>query len=772
MSDPLYSDASPPPPPSGGEEPLLEGLNEPQREAVTAPPGPLLVVAGAGTGKTRVLTRRVAWKVHRGAAPRAVLAITFTNKAADVLKQRLGALPGGGAVTAGTFHAFCALLLRRYADRIGGTRDFTILDEEDRSRLLRDLLDDLKIDPTAYRPDAFAAGISHQKNGGAGRAPPAFSDPRFLDHLARVAPAYGKRLRVAGLYDFDDLLLEGGRLLRESADAAVEVRERWRHVLVDEYQDTNGVQFDLLKALTGPDPAPDITVVGDPDQSIYRWRGASIRNILRFQEDFPGARVVKLEENYRSSRRILAAAEAVIARNQERYEKRLWTRAPDGDRVTELRFADPTAEGTGVARLVASWRDAGLAWSEIAVFVRVNHASRTVETGLRNAGVPYAMVSGVEFFQRREVKDVLAYARLLENPRDEAAFARVVNAPRRGVGDGSIEKIRAHATARGISVPEAAAERVEGVPARARAGLDRFLACLARLRLLPRSPLGPLFQAVVTETGYREDLLSREDDLERSRVENVDELVAAAHEADRTTPGLTLREFLERSALVSDQDAWDDRSGRVSVMTVHAAKGLEFDGVVVVGAEEGFFPHARSQDRPEDLEEERRLFYVAMTRARRRLAVTHVAQREGWRGIERRQPSRFLADVPEALVETRDATGLYLRDHARAQARAREGVRRPSPWSVDEAPAGLDAEAPVAPAAEPVFDREGGDDVPRPGDRVAHPYFGEGVLLSSSGSGAQRRVTVAFDAAGTKTILWTYARLERLPGPGAKGGTP
>ena len=769
MSDPLYSPEASGVSPGGPHDDLLEGLNGPQREAVTAPAGPLLVIAGAGTGKTRVLTRRVAWKVARGAAPWAVLAITFTNKAADVLKERLGALPGGGSVTAGTFHAFCALLLRRFADRVGGSKDFTILDEEDRVRLLRTVLDDLKIDPTAHRPEAFVAGISHQKNGGAGRAPAGFADPRFVDDLTRVAPAYGARLKAAGLYDFDDLLLEAGRVLRESPEAAAEVRERWRHVLVDEYQDTNGIQFDLLKAIVGPDPSPDLTVVGDPDQSIYRWRGASIRNILRFQEDFAGARIVKLEENYRSSKRILGAAEAVIARNTERYEKRLWTGNADGERVLELGFPDASGEGHGVARLVSSWRDAGTPWSEIAVFVRVNHASRGIETALRNAGVPYAMVSGVEFFQRREVKDVLAYARLVENPRDEAAFSRVINAPRRGVGETSLSRVRAHATARGISVPEAAAEKVAGVPARARAGLDRLLACLARLRLLPRSPLGPLFQAIATESGYRQDLLEREDDLERSRVENVDELVAAAHEADRLRPDTTLRDFLERTALVSDQDGWDDRAGRVSVMSTHAAKGLEFDGVVVVGAEEGWFPHARSVDRPEDLEEERRLFYVAMTRARRRLVLTHVAQREGWRGLERRQPSRFLSDVPDALVETRDTTGLNPRERARAQARAIEGVRRPSPWSVEEPGARLDPE-PAAPEA--VWTREGEDDAPAVGDRVAHPYFGEGVLLSSSGSGAQRRVTIAFDGAGTKTILWSYARLTRAPGGRAKGGAP
>ncbi len=755
MSDPLHVPA--------GRDELLSDLNPPQREAVTAPRGPLLVIAGAGTGKTRVLTRRVAWKVMReGVAPRSVLAITFTNKAADVLKERLGSLPGGGAVTAGTFHGFCALLLRRFADRIGGSKDFTILDQEDQTRLLKDLLEDFKIDATAYRPQAFSAAISYRKNGGAGRMPDAFADGRFLEHLERVERRYLERLRVSGLYDFDDLLLEAARLLEDVPEATEASRERWRTVLVDEYQDTNGVQSRLLAALVGGDP--DLTVVGDPDQSIYRWRGASIRNILRFREAYPGARLVKLEENYRSTKHVLAAAEAVIAGNTERYDKRLFTSNPTGDRLVELACRDAVDESAAVVRLLSAWRETGMPWSEMAVFFRVNHLSRGVETALRNAGIPYDLVSGVEFFQRREVKDVLAYARLLENPHDEAAFARVVNAPRRGVGESSLARVRAHATAHGISVPEAAAAKVEGVSGKARAGLDRLLAALAALRLRPRSPVGPLLEAVADETGYRADLLGREDDLERSRVANVDELVGAARELDKAEPGLTLRDFLERVALASEQDGLDDASGKVSLMTVHAAKGLEFDGVVVLAAEEGSFPHARSADRPEEVEEERRLFYVALTRARKRLAWTHVVQREGWRGVERRQPSRFLSVVPAASVEVVDRTGY----HVPLRARVEPPPRRFAPPAEDAAAAD---DASVADASSHDTVRASVEDVvPRPGERVAHPYFGEGRMVSSAGAGASLRVTVEFDGVGTKTILWSFARLARVGA--SPGGAP
>jgi len=745
---------------------LLADLNSAQREAVTAPAGPLLVVAGAGTGKTRVLTRRIAWRILHGADPRSILAITFTNKAAGVLKERLLDLPGGHAVTAGTFHGFCALLLRRFADRIGRSTEFTILDKEDQTRLLRDLCEDRKIDTTAYRPADFGHAISHRKNGGAGRPPSLLSDGRFVDHLGAIEKGYGDRLVASALFDFDDLLLEAVRVLEEVPEARASAQERWSMQLVDEYQDTNAIQLRLLALLASP--SADVTAVGDPDQSIYRWRGATIRNILRFREDFPGARVVTLEENYRSTGRILRAAEAVIAENSERYEKRLVTASPAGERVIELRSAESLSEGRRVAQLLASWRGEGVEWSSMAVIFRVNHLSRGVETALSQAGIPYALVSGTEFFERREVKDVLAYARLLENPRDEAAFSRVVNVPRRGVGAGTLEKLRAYATARGIGVPEAAGHRVEGVSGKARKGLDHLLACLVGLRALPRSPVGPLLQAIATQTGYRAELLAREDDLERSRVENVDELIAAAREADRAQPGLALRDFLERATLSSEQDGFDERAGRVSLMTAHAAKGLEFDGVVVLGAEEGWFPHARSSARPEDVEEERRLFYVAMTRARRRLVLTHAAQRESWNGPERRDPSRFLLAIGGDAIETLDATGLYRRDRARREADprprfaaflGREGIPRTRPDASGDDP--VVRESPGA--VEPVLERAG-EGVPGPGERVVHPFFGEGTLVATSGSAASLRVTVDFDDAGTKTILWSYARLTRAGG--------
>ena len=763
MSDPLSHSAADPGI-ARGVEGLTADLNEAQRAAVTHPAGPLLVVAGAGTGKTRVLTRRVAWKIAHGASPRSVLAITFTNKAANVLKERLRVLPGGFDVTAGTFHGWCAMLLRRFADRIGGSKDFTILDTEDQTRLLRDVLSDLGAG-SAHRPELYARAISRVKNGGAtdlGRG--ARDVLGFAELFPQVQTAYAQRLRAGALYDFDDLLLEAVRCLRESPDARDAIRGRWTHVLVDEYQDTNGVQASLLKELCAD--GGDLTVVGDPDQSIYRWRGAVIRNILDFAEDFPGAAIVKLERNYRSTSRILSAAESVIALNLERHDKRLFTENPAGEKAVEIRCRDAVDEGQVVVRRLRAWHAEGVPWNEMAVFFRVNHVSRGIETALRTADVPYEVVSGVEFFQRREVKDVLAYARLLENPRDEAAFSRVVNVPRRGVGSGTMDRLRAHATALGVSLAEAAAGDVPGVARGGRAGLDAFRGLLERLRALPRDSVGDLLEAVARDTGYLDELLGSEDDLERMRSENVGELIAAARQMEREAP-LSLRDFLERTSLVSDQDAYDENAPRVSLMTVHAAKGLEFEGVVVVGAEEGWFPHARNADSEAGVEEERRLFYVALTRAKRRLAVTICAVRDAWKGLEPRLASPFWLDVPDDLVEVVDPRGVHLRERARRQALLS------TPWDSpgDDVPAGDDptgdggsgdagdSGAGVVAEAETVLVRGGG--VPGPGDAVSHPFFGRGRLVATQGRGESLRVVVEFEAHGTKTLLWTYARLTR-----------
>ena len=718
---------------------LLADLNEAQRTAVTYQGDSLLVVAGAGTGKTRALTRRVAWLVTQGADPYGVLAITFTNKAADELKRRLAELPGGGAVWAGTFHGFGSFLLRRHGDEIGIDPRFTILDRDDQLGILKGIYKDLDIDKGLLRPRDAVAMISHRKNGGGGRPPLDLTLPGIGFAFDQLYDAYVERLRGADLLDFDDLLLDAVRLLEESEDTAAIYRARFAHVLVDEYQDTNLVQRDLLKRLIGP--GQHITVVGDPDQSIYRWRGAVVRNILDFGEDFEGAEQVLLERNYRSTANILGAAEAVIERNSERHAKTLYTEREDGRPVLITRSRDAEDEGRAVAAQVEAWTKEGRRLDEIAVFYRVNALSRAIELALNDRSIPYVVVAGTEFFQRREVKDALAYARLVANPRDEAAFSRIVNVPRRGVGATSLARLRAYAAENALALTEAApsAENA-GVSKRARGGINRFLALLERVRAMPRAPVAPILEALVEGSGYRATLEDSGDDLDRSRLENVDELVAYAREFDKKEASGDLQSFLERAALVSDQDAYVGGTGRVSLMSVHAAKGLEFPCVVITGAEMGYFPHARSLGEDAGEEEERRLFYVAMTRAQDALAISHAVRRQTYMGEEHRAPSPYLLDIPEERLERRDlATWAGARSLFDAEPAA---YRSPPQDDVDVVrETGLGFEV---------------------GERVLHPYFGAGRLEAIDGGGTDARVTVDFDVHGAKQLLLRHARLEKL----------
>ena len=728
----------------GNPSGLVADLNEAQRAAVTAPPGPLRVVAGAGTGKTRVLTRRVAWLVHQGAAPWSVLAITFTNKAARVLKERLGALPGGESVYAGTFHGFGAWLLRRHGDTIGIDTRFTILDRDDQHRLLKLILDELAPGEGRLRVPAVAAQLSWLKNGSSGRAPLALDRSGMEDVFEAIATRYAERLRAASLLDFDDLLLESVRVLVEGAGVGDVLRDRFRHVLVDEYQDTNRVQRDLLLQLVPP--GGSLTVVGDPDQSIYRWRGATIGNILAFEEDLGGGNTVVLERNYRSTGRILSCAEAVIAKNTERHAKRLVTSKDEGTPVEVHRAGDADEEGRLVAARIRRWVEAGRRPDDIAVIYRVNAASRAIELALRERSLPYRVVAGTEFFQRREVKDLLAYARLVENPADDVSFLRIANVPRRGVGDTSLAKIRQRAFDQGVPIAEAAREAATaGVSGKALKGLRELSQLLDRARAQPRRPVAAILALLAEGSGYKAMLETSHDELERSRVENVDELVAFARQLDEREPDVELSTFLERAALVSEQDDVEEDGGRVQLMSAHAAKGLEFPCVVVAGAEDGWFPHVRSVDEPGGIEEERRLFYVAMTRAEDELVLTFSSSRATYRGFERRLPSPFLGDLPPADIEVHD--------------------RAPSwggAWSPGPRPA---FSTPVAPPPVPGVEGEVVREVGSAwtvGDRVQHPYFGEGVLFDVGGRGEDTRVTVDFVGHGRRQLLLRHARLERI----------
>ena len=733
---------------------LVEDLNPAQREAVMHAGSPLLVVAGAGTGKTRVLTRRVAWLVAGGLPPWSVLAITFTNKAARVLRSRLGDLPRGEDVHAGTFHGFGAWLLRRYGDAIGIDKNFTILDREDQRRLLKALVGDLGYEDLKLRPAAISAWLGHAKNGGAGKGPADLRSPHLQEPLERLARAYHERLRASSLLDFDDLLLESLRLLVEGEGVAEELHRRFSHVLVDEYQDTNLVQRDLLMRLVGP--RKKVTAVGDPDQSIYRWRGAAVSNILGFGEDFPGTHTVLLEQNYRSTANILDAVEPVIARNKGRHAKRLYTQAERGEKVMLLRSYDGREEARRITQLLTSWRDEGLAWSDMAIFYRVNSHSRALELALREAGLPYVVIAGVEFFQRREVKDVLAYARLVLNPKDEAAFLRAVGAPKRGVGDTSLKRLRRAALDKGVSLYEAALDGVPDIRGRAKTGLARFVALIEEWRSKRPASVRAQLESIVRDSGYEEELRGQEDDIERSRLENVQELVAYAGEFDRTDPEAGLEGFIERTSLVADQDAYEEDGGRVNLMSVHAAKGLEFDGVIVSGAELGYFPHSRSLEDDAGVEEERRLFYVAMTRARKKLALAFALQRVTWSGLEPRRPSPFLEDIPGGVLS-------FVDDDEMPGASYGGGSSLPgrSGYSGSHGGGGAGASYDDEPPSDTPVVRETGGALAS-GDRVKHPYFGTGTLESISGSGPDTRVTVDFDSRGRKQMQMRYAKLEKL----------
>jgi DNA helicase-2/ATP-dependent DNA helicase PcrA len=725
---------------------LLADLNAAQRQAVTTPPGPLRVVAGAGTGKTRVLTRRVAWLVHQGAHPAGVLAITFTNKAARVLRDRLGQLPGGDQVWAGTFHGFGAWLLRRHGDAIGVDPRFTILDRDDQHRLLKLILDEVAPGEGRLRVPAVSAQLGWMKNGGGGREPLALDRAGLRHVFDAIAERYAERLRAARLLDFDDLLLESVRVLVEGDGVGDLLRDRFRHVLVDEYQDTNRVQRDLLLQLVPP--GGSLTVVGDPDQSIYRWRGATIENILAFDEDLGGATTVVLEQNYRSTQRILACAEAVIARNTNRHAKQLVTENPQGPAVEVHRAGDAEEEGRLVAARIVRWIAAGRRPDAVAVIYRVNAASRAIELALRERRVPYKVVAGTEFFQRREVKDLLAYARLVENPDDDVSFLRIANVPRRGVGGTSLDRVRALAFDEGVSIASAARRAAAaGVKGRALKGLSAVLRLLDDVRTRPRRPVHTLLAALAEGSGYRAMLETSEDELERSRIENVDELLAFARQLDERERDLDLAAFLERAALVSEQDDVEEEGGHVQLMSTHAAKGLEFPCVLVAGVEDGWFPHVRSVDDEGGTEEERRLFYVAMTRAEEELVLTFSSSRATYRGFERRLPSPFLEDLPADSVEVIDRAPSWSGPWRPGGRDARGG------FAVEESPPSFPVEGEVV--------REVGEGF-HVGHRVHHPYFGEGTLSDMGGRGEDVRVTVDFDGHGRRQLLLRHARLTKV----------
>jgi DNA helicase-2/ATP-dependent DNA helicase PcrA len=636
---------------------LLTALNPAQREAVVHESGPLLVLAGAGSGKTRVLTHRIAHLIReRGVAPGSILAITFTNKAAGEMRDRLGPLIGPAAtgIWASTFHSACARILRRESERVGYERSFTILDSDDQLRLLRSCFADEEVDQKRYPPRSVHAAISDAKNRLRTAADLAGEAGSFSDEIvARLYARYERALRTNQAMDFDDLLMLTVQMLEADQEVRGHYQSRFRHVLVDEYQDTNHAQYRLVRVLG--EPERDVCVVGDDDQGIYSWRGAEVRNILDFERDYPEATVVTLDQNYRSTGTILRAANAVVAHNSRRHEKRLWTDLGDGEAVQLMMCRDEHEEARAVVAEVERALGAGDSLSDIAVFYRTNAQSRVIEDQLNRNQIAYQVIGGPRFYERAEIRDVTAWLRAAVNPADGASLGRAFGAPKRGLGPGTLARLVEHAAATGVPVGDLPArpDEIEGLRPRQREELARTAAVLEQVRAMDAEGAGvdEMIETVVDASGMR-DALEAEGTLEaQGRLENLDELVRLAAEGDLDTGEVQgLSAFLELVALQADADTVEDDRGKVTLMTIHNAKGLEFRRVVITGMEEQLFPHARSET-PEAVEEERRLCYVGITRARTRLVLTHAEMRSLYGGRDYRLPSRFLSELPADAVE-------------------------------------------------------------------------------------------------------------------------
>jgi DNA helicase-2/ATP-dependent DNA helicase PcrA len=730
---------------SVSESKLLEGLNEQQREAVLAAEGAVLILAGAGSGKTRVITHRVAHLIlEKGVPSESILAVTFTNKAAGEMKARTEALLGGSSLKSwiSTFHSLCVRLLRREAAAAGLSPEFVIYDEDDQLSVVREALKSLDLSEKLHPPRRLLSRISARKNAG--------RDLEDLDGdsvaaqvLARVAERYQTALRQAQAVDFDDLLLRAVDLLGGHESVRDAYRRRFRYVLVDEYQDTNRTQYELIRHLVGPQG--NVTVVGDEDQSIYSWRGADIQNILDFERDFPGARVLRLEQNYRSSQAILDTASALVAHNQQRKGKTLVAVKTGGEPVRLHQAGDEYQEAAWVVGRLAAGRREGRA----AILFRMNAQSRLMEEALMRQGLPYQVLGGVGFYERREVKDLLAYLRLVRNPRDPVAFRRVLNVPPRGIGAKTLEEIERVAADREVSLWEALSV-VDGtalLPARATLPLRRFREMLERLQGEAEG-LGvkDLLSRVLEATGYSAALAQEDSQESQDRLENLAELLSAAADYEAREEAPSLAGFLDRVSLLSDADQVRD-DAPVLLMTLHSAKGLEFHQVFLVGLEEGISPHSRSLQREEALEEERRLLYVGMTRARERLHLSWAQSRQFFGQRRVSEPSRFLSEIPGDRLERSGGPR-----PAEAWGDWRGGYR-------GGGPSARPASRPAEPAAPPLAaDLKG----IRPGARVRHPLFGVGTVVRSDGAGDDLKLTVSFLGLGAKRLVARYAGLELL----------
>ncbi len=768
---------------------LLESLTEPQRDAVTHREGPLLVLAGPGSGKTRVITHRIAHLIEGGVPSSQILALTFTNKAADEMQRRVAELSPGSRVWLSTFHRFGAMLLRRYAEYVGLQPNFTIYDTSDARQTIKRVIEARDINTLNYSPDRLHETISAAKNK---LITADKYEPRGGSMLSRVVaevyPAYQARLLASSAVDFDDLLLHVAQLLYTSPEVRAELDERYRYVMVDEYQDTNRAQYVVLRALSTDHP--NLAVTGDPDQSIYGWRGADLNNILEFEHDYPNVKIVRLERNYRSTKRILHVADQLIGHNIKRKKKELWTENGEGAAVRLVAYLDQDKEAADIAAQIREAMAEGKRKpSDFAIFYRVNALSRSLEKALRVVGVPYQMVRGQEFYARKEIKDVLAYCQLINNPRDDMAFERTINTPVRGIGRKTIERLTEYAYRHGIPMLEAArsAWDIEGFSKGTVAKIAAYVEIIDRITAVVHGDLEEVIGTVLEASGYRASLAGSDDEQDQNRLANIEELLTDARQVDEQNPGGgKLEEYLERSWLVNDTDNWDAQTDKATLMTLHAAKGLEFPVVFIVAVEDGVLPHERVGQHPDELEEERRLAFVGITRAKEELQLSYAVTRD-FRGVRRRTiPSSFLMEMPRGDMEMLgsadamnavsfdpwdvpdddegdDSWDWQIEDVSVSTQPAADASEREKP-ALRVAAASIKTAAAMSREVE--ADNEGDvtaelprvlPDAFRQGMTVIHPEYGPGKVVALSGSGKNRRATIQFATVGEKKIILSHS---------------
>jgi len=731
----------------------LSGLNPQQREAVTHGEGPLLVLAGAGSGKTRVITYRIAWLIgEKGVHPSQILAVTFTNKAANEMLSRVEHLVPhiGARPWIGTFHSTSLRMLRRYADRLGFTKSFAIYDTADQLTLIRRVMRELEMSDDAFPPRAILNRISNAKNDLVG---PSEYEKENIDFFgARVAEVYRlyqRRLKEFDAMDFDDLIGNYVLLLQQNDDVRAELHERFQHLLIDEYQDTNHAQYMLIKSLTGP--RGNVIAVGDEDQSIYRFRGADINNILNFERDFPGARIIKLEQNYRSTGNILDAATGVVSHNVARKGKQLFTDSGSGDPVRIVTCSTDREEAQFVLERILSLQPK-YSLSDFAVLFRTNAQSRPFEEELLRANLPYSVVGGVKFYERAEIKDILAFVRLAVRPHDTPSVERVINVPSRGIGDTTIKALDDEAKRANASLWGIIEGPLDFLPPRAAKAVREFRDIIHDLQRAAANPVGDILDYVLLRTGYRRMLQESRDVQDESRLQNLDELINSAREFTEQNPSASLGDYLDSLTLMSDLDRYESQKG-VTLMTLHAAKGLEFKIVFLAGMEEGILPHSQSLEESDDIEEERRLCYVGMTRAREQLYCLYALERRVHGMMRDQRPSAFVQEIPEKVKEE-------------VRLRPSPSLRPPPPRMAGRggAVASFFKNAPVQ--FDPSSIRPARSEPQRAelkrGVRVRHEQFGDGTILTMEGNGPEAKLTVYFDRAGSKKFIAKYAKLTRI----------